>query len=197
MKLRGSQQSDPALRALDIAEQVNEALWQEHQVGTPVPTGPVEVTLGSLCRRQTSDPMEMIRGLNGVAAKRTVYLCGGINGLSDADAKGWRDQATRSLWPLFEVRDPMARDYRGREAANVKAIVSGDLADMRTSDALLVNASKASWGTAMEVYAAHSMGRFIVAFGAGERPSPWLIHHCDALAPDLSGALVHLQEWSG
>lgn len=127
---------------------------------------------------------------------KTLYLCGGINGLSDVDAKGWREQATAALTERFAVRDPMARDYRRREAENVDAIVDGDLADIRACDVLLVNASRPSWGTAMEVYFAHSVGRYVVAFGAGPSPSPWLVRHSHFIAGDLNAAIDHARAWA-
>jgi nucleoside 2-deoxyribosyltransferase len=127
---------------------------------------------------------------------KTVYLCGGINKLSDADAKDWREQAKAVLFAAgFTVLDPMRRDFRGIEGDHTAAIVQGDLFDIGACDVLLVNASRPSWGTAMEVmYAARCIAhrKTIVAFGAGEQPSPWLAYHCDRLCPDLASALAHL-----
>lgn len=124
----------------------------------------------------------------------TVYLCGGINGLSDDEAKGWRAKATAALSGTFDVLDPMARDYRGQEAANVKAIVEGDLADIDAADVLLVRADRPSWGTAMEVFHAFRSGKRVVAFGLADAfaPSPWLLYHTERVFADLDGALVHL-----
>jgi hypothetical protein len=78
-----------------------------------------------------------------------VYLCGGINGLSDDRCRTWREYAKERL--ECETIDPMRRDYRGIEDQNVAAIIDGDKADIDASDVLLVNATQPSWGTAMEV----------------------------------------------
>ena len=44
-------------------------------------------------------------------------------------------------------------------------IVEFDLQDIRDADLLLVNYSKASIGTAMEIfYASHDLGKFVIAF---------------------------------
>lgn len=130
------------------------------------------------------------------ARRQTVYLCGGINALSDADARDWREVAKAALYAAqFNVLDPMRRDFRGQEAVNVTAIVQGDLFDIGKSDIILVNASRPSWGTAMEVaLAARPIAhrKRIFAFGAGEKPSPWLVYHCDKLFPDLDAALAHV-----
>lgn len=117
----------------------------------------------------------------------TVYLCGGINGLTDAAAKNWRKEATARL--DCRILDPMRRDYRGKEALHVNDIVHGDFEDIALADVILVNASRPSWGTAMEIYHASLLGKRVVAFGAGDNPSPWLIYHCDLLAPTFSAAL--------
>lgn len=126
-----------------------------------------------------------------------VYLCGGINKLSDADAKDWRETAKSMLHATgIETLDPMRRDYRGREGESGVAaeIVYGDLRDILDSRVVLVNASRPSWGTAMELFYASTLGEtehrpkpLVVAFGAGESPSPWLSHHC-VLYSDIESA---------
>ncbi len=108
-----------------------------------------------------------------------VYLCGGINGLSDADAENWREAAKALL--TAETLDPMRRDYRGHEAENVAAIVEGDLQDVVACDVVLVNAVRPSWGTAMEVVYAKTWGKRIVAFTGGSRVSPWVSYHCECV----------------
>ena len=129
---------------------------------------------------------------------KTVYLCGGINGLSDSACKDWRAEASAALIPGFYVLDPMRRDYRGKEAENVAAIVHGDLFDIQASQIMLVNCAKPSWGTAMEiVYAKHRGPNgnppVVVGFNAPEKPSPWLVFHCDKLYATLSEALDHVK----
>lgn len=120
-----------------------------------------------------------------------VYLCGGINGLNDAQAKDWREVAKSILTPAgVATLDPMRRDYRGKEAESVNEIVKGDLDDIRLSDVVLVNASRPSWGTAMEVVYAKTSHRppMVYAFGAGDKPSPWLVYHCRRLFPTVEEA---------
>ena len=83
-----------------------------------------------------------------------VYLCGGINGLSDAACKDWREHA-KSRLP--DTLDPMRRDYRGVEAMHVDDIVQGDLDDIYESAAVLANCVRPSWGTAMEIRVAQQI----------------------------------------
>lgn len=106
-----------------------------------------------------------------------VYLCGGINGLSDQDAQNWREWVKEHL--LCETLDPMRRDYRGIEDKNVDAIVSGDLEDIKECDIVLVNAVRPSWGTAMEVAIAKREMKKMVIVGCPVSVSPWLRSHAD------------------
>lgn len=103
-----------------------------------------------------------------------VYLCGGINGLSDADAKDWREHAKSRL---TRTLDPMRRDYRGIEAQNVAEIVGWDLRDIREADCVLANCARPSWGTAMEIFFAHSIGRPVFSVVPSGAVSPWLAYH--------------------
>ena len=122
---------------------------------------------------------------------RKIYLCGGINSLTDAEAKDWRREAADLLCARgMAVLDPMARDYRGKEDESVELIVKGDLDDIRSCDAILVNATRPSWGTAMEiVYASKLNGKKCVAFvDPGKPVSPWLRYHC-TIATSLAAAV--------
>jgi nucleoside 2-deoxyribosyltransferase len=124
-----------------------------------------------------------------------VYLAGPINGCTDEECKGWRERA-KQLLPNCEILDPMVRDYRGKENDSVIAIVEDDLKDIESSDLLLVNASKASWGTCMEIVHAFSiMAKTVVAFGVGEKPSPWLVYHSDLTCLTLEEACKYIQEY--
>lgn len=112
----------------------------------------------------------------------TVYLAGGINGLSDADAKDWRETVKERLATdkRFVCLDPMRRDYRGKEAANVKAIVEGDIEDIRSSDVIIAMCPKPSWGTAMEIRLAWTFGKRIISVVPSLVPlSPWLAYHTE------------------
>jgi hypothetical protein len=123
-----------------------------------------------------------------------TYLCGGINGLNDADCRDWREVAKSIL--KTETLDPMRRDYRGIEDSNVGDIVSGDLEDIGRSIFAVVNATKPSWGTAMEVRELHVQGKRIAAFiGDTKRVSPWLRYHCDVLLPTVEDACESVNSW--
>ena len=42
---------------------------------------------------------------------KSVYLCGGINTLSDSECKDWREQVKNELDGEFHFIDPMRNDY--------------------------------------------------------------------------------------
>jgi nucleoside 2-deoxyribosyltransferase len=119
---------------------------------------------------------------------KTVYLAGAIHGCDDLSCNWWRDQATRLLGESFRVLNPMSRDYRGVESANVQEIVNGDLLLIASSEIVLVNATAPSWGTAMEVRYAFTVGRPVVAFTAAESISPWLKYHCSEIKGNVAMA---------
>ena len=123
-----------------------------------------------------------------------IYLCGGINGLSDADCRTWRERAAELL-PEHEVVDPMRRDYRGQEAGNAANIVLADLDDIETCDAVIVNATRPSWGTAMEIVYADQYEVPVFAF-LGKDPhfaSPWLTYHCRAVVETIEQAAAAIR----
>jgi nucleoside 2-deoxyribosyltransferase len=123
-----------------------------------------------------------------------VYLCGGINGLSDADCRDWREVAKDALRHETFL-DPMRRDYRGREDQAVNEIVFGDIHDIQQSDVVLVNATRPSWGTAMEIVYACGFRKRIIAFvGAGARVSPWLRYHCTTIVETLDAAIEAIRQ---
>jgi nucleoside 2-deoxyribosyltransferase len=127
---------------------------------------------------------------SGDREMKKTYLCGGINGLGDAECRDWREVAKASL--ITDTLDPMRRDYRGKEDESVEDIVFGDLADIEVSDCVLVNASRPSWGTAMEIVYAFQLGKSIVAFSGGGAVSPWLRYHCTRIVATIEEAVLQV-----
>lgn len=104
-----------------------------------------------------------------------VYLCGGINGLTDDEAKTWREVAKVELARHgIDTLDPMRRDYRGREDDNVWDIVKGDIEDIKQSDIVLAMCERPSWGTGMEIKYAHEVHVPVVSVVGTGPVSPWL-----------------------
>ena len=120
-----------------------------------------------------------------------VYLCGGINGLTDADAKDWREAAKARL---SRTLDPMRRDYRGKESTSVAEIVGWDLRDIVEAHCVLAMCAKPSWGTAMEIWFASNRGTPVFSVVPAGRPvSPWLAY-CSRVCPSLDAAIDKILE---
>lgn len=109
-----------------------------------------------------------------------LYLCGPINGKTDAECQDWRNW-TKTHW-AGSCLDPMRRDCRHLPVTRdlAEEIVKADLQDIDLADALLVYFDGPSVGTSMEIfYAAHVRAKpvFVINPGMRKPMSPWLIHH--------------------
>ena len=127
---------------------------------------------------------------------RTIYLCGPIMDANPNAAKDWRTRAKERLAGRFLLLDPMRRSFRDNEVDSSNEIVEFDLQDIRDADLVLVNYSKASVGTSMEVfYASHDLGKFVIAFSplSFKDCSPWMARFCTKILPDLEAALVYIE----
>lgn len=126
---------------------------------------------------------------------RKIYLSGPIMDESAGQAREWRNTAKLLLGEKFQLLDPMRRKFVDREVDSANEIVEFDLRDVREADLILVNYNKPSIGTSMEVfYAAHDLGKFIVAFSPFEfrECSPWMVRYCTKILPDLETAANYI-----
>ncbi len=126
---------------------------------------------------------------------KTIYLCGPIMDELEDGAREWRQTAITRLSSHFTLLDPMRRNFKDREVDSANEIVEFDLQDVREADILLVNYSKASIGTAMEVfYAAHDLGKFVVAFSPFDfqNCNPWMVRFCTKILPSLERAIDYI-----
>ena len=107
------------------------------------------------------------------------YLAGPIAGCTDEEANDWRSYV-KSRVGEENCLDPMRRDYRGHENDYAAEIVAADRKDIEDSDIVLANCWKVSWGTAMEIFYAHSIGKRVLAVVPAFLPvSPWVFHHSE------------------
>lgn len=130
------------------------------------------------------------------SANKTIYLCGPIMDVGSDESKTWRQRAKERLAGRFILLDPMRRNFRDREIDSANEIVEFDLQDIRHADIVLVNYSKPSIGTSMEVfYAAHDLGKFVIAFSPFpyQEMSPWMVKYCTKILPDLESALEYIE----
>ena len=130
-------------------------------------------------------------------AKKKVYLSGPIMDERADHAATWREIAKARLQDHFVLLDPMRRNFKDREVDSANEIVEFDLQDVRDADIVIVNYSKTSIGTAMEVfYASHDLGKFVIAFSpfSFKDCSPWMVKHCTKILPTLEDAIAYIRE---
>lgn len=131
-----------------------------------------------------------------MATKKKIYLSGPImDALRNGEATSWRERAKARLAEHFILLDPMRRDFTDREVDSANEIVEFDLQDVRDADIILVNYTKASIGTAMEVfYASHDLGKFVVTFSPipFKECSPWMVRHSTKILPTLDAAIDYI-----
>ena len=129
--------------------------------------------------------------------KKKIYLCGPIMDEVDGVARAWRSVAARKLCKDFTMLDPMRRNFKDREVDSANEIVEFDLQDVRDADIVLVNYSKNSIGTSMEVFfASHDLGKFVVAFSpfSFKDCSPWMVRFCTKILPTLEDSVAYIRE---
>ena len=127
---------------------------------------------------------------------KTVYLSGPIMDEHEGVARKWRDIAKSLLSDNFKLLDPLRRSFRDQEVDSANEIVEFDLQDIRDADIILINYSKPSIGTSMEVfYASHNLGKFVVAFSPFlfEDCSPWMVRFCTKILPTLEDACSYIK----
>ena len=124
-----------------------------------------------------------------------VYLAGAIHGVEDPIT--WRQDVTYLLPTGWEAVDPMQIElFVENEDAdeNARKVVEVDLAAIRECDAVLVSIGIPSWGTAMEVFYAHSLGIPVIGWNPEEKPfGPWLKVHCKYIFSDFYNIKLVLQ----
>lgn len=121
----------------------------------------------------------------------TIYLAGGMFGLTTEEASGWRNKAKQELRFDYNFLDPMRRDYRNRVGDFCEEIVTLDKKDIDNSDILLVMAKVPSWGTAMEILYGWENKKEIISIVAS-KTSPWVLYHSTEIYLTLPEALYAL-----
>ena len=133
----------------------------------------------------------MVTGTDLQNGRSAIYLCGPIQACNDQEAHGWRDMI-QEKYPTYTYRDPMVRDYRGRELECMADIVEIDKIDIAESDVVLVNwpGDKPSAGTSMEIIYAWMTDKLVVVVSPKNlKLSPWIVYHSHAQFHDWDEAM--------
>ncbi len=137
----------------------------------------------------------MIKEIKMAEKDKIIYLSGPIMDEHLGTARAWRKTAKVDLQEKFGILDPMRRQFVDRQVDSANEIVEFDLQDVRDADIILVNYNKASIGTSMEVfYAAHDLGKFVVAFSPFEfkECSPWMVRYSTKILGSLEEACEYI-----
>jgi len=92
----------------------------------------------------------------------------------------------------WEPVDPMRRDFRDGTAGHEEEIVSGDLADIDSCDAVLADFTSPDEGTAMEAWYAHGNGTPVVVYTGGTPAHPWTVYVARSVHAALEDAVAAL-----
>lgn len=133
----------------------------------------------------------------------SIYLTGGIydsqtvSGGADAE---WRSSAMNHLQRYgLRVINPLEFAWTredlplGEIDDSTKSKVRRALALIDQSDAILANLNRSDYGTAMEIFYAHTHGKVVTV--VGQSPfNPWVLSHSQARFGDLQHALDYIIE---
>ena len=99
------------------------------------------------------------------------------------------------MMPEVEFINPMIRDYRGQEDQEFRKIVEGDKADIESCHFVIVNYSKPSVGTSMEILHAWLAEIPVLLIDQSGAPlSPWLRYHSSEIVQTTGQAIERLRE---
>jgi nucleoside 2-deoxyribosyltransferase len=126
-----------------------------------------------------------------------VYLAGPIFGRIDSQCKDWREWFIANSG--VECLNPMCRDYRGMENANVAQIVELDKQDIDECEVVLVMYDKPSVGTSMEVIYAWERKKPVIVINNSDQLtlSPWLVYHSKKIVKTLQEAVEAIKSIEG
>jgi nucleoside 2-deoxyribosyltransferase len=124
-----------------------------------------------------------------------IYLAGPMFQTEDNECKAWRDEAIAKLTG-HEIFNPMIRDYRGRTDEKAAEIVEEDKKDIDSCDVILVNHTRPSVGTSMEILYAWERKKRIITVIHSDQISPWLLYHSERIFRDLDSAIDYLNNHS-
>ena len=84
-------------------------------------------------------------------------------------------------------------DFRDKQALSSE-IVKHDLKYIESSDVVIVIANGPSYGTAIEMFVAKSLGKKIILFAKDSVPTPWPVHFSDRIAANEDQLILMLRD---
>jgi nucleoside 2-deoxyribosyltransferase len=122
-----------------------------------------------------------------------IYLAGPVFQCEDQECVFWRRDVKRRLSD-FVVVDPMeTTDFRGKTDEHYREIVELDKARIDSSDILLVNCTRPSTGTSMEILYAWERGKQVYIVCRDHQVNPWLLYHAERVFLSVDEAVSYLR----
>lgn len=128
--------------------------------------------------------------------KPILYLCGAMDNVSEDERHGWREEV-KQKWKADWCLDPTRRDYGERDLDEVcRELVDLDKRDIMASDITLVNYTRPSVGTSMEILFSWERHMPVVIIDKAENGfiSPWLYYHSTVIVDSIDEALDWIKE---
>jgi nucleoside 2-deoxyribosyltransferase len=121
--------------------------------------------------------------------RKKVYLAGPIFKVEDPAT--WRSAVATALAVNWEAVDPIALEASIEEPDK---LVATDLRAIRQCHAMFARVDVPSWGTAMEIFFAASIGIPVIGWrpGSDGPDSPWLKHHTREIYRSFAEAVVQV-----
>lgn len=141
-----------------------------------------------------------------------IYLAGPMANCKDEEMFQWREEVKLKLNKhqkpsryccqvyepeAFHFLDPTRRDYRLAifDIETSKKVVERDKADIGLSDIILVNHTRISVGTSMEIMFGAMLGKRIIVIENDEthrfeKLSPWIVYHATDIVKSIDEAVA-------
>lgn len=131
-----------------------------------------------------------------MVGRYVIFLSGPMRNVVRAESIAWRQEITGRLEHEFVILDP----WRGRRVrpgfGAAREAIGRDKLDIARSDILVVDDTHdgaSMIGTAMEVFFAWSLNRFILVIGEAHAGDPWLDAHSHARVMAIEDAVEYLR----
>jgi nucleoside 2-deoxyribosyltransferase len=135
--------------------------------------------------------------------KVRVYLGGPMDNCSEEELSTWRKDAKTYLRGYgVTCLDPTDRIYRNEDYGSdpesvLPDLVEADKIDIEASDMLLVNYTKVSVGTSMEIVIAWMKDKHVVVVAPeGMRLSAWVFYHSHRIFHTMQEAYDHIIQFN-
>lgn len=127
-----------------------------------------------------------------------IYLSGPIQHCEDIEKRDWREYAEDHL--EYETLNPLRHEfikYKDATKEECQVLVDLDKIDIMQSKVVLVNYTRPSSGTAMEILFAFNTMKKVYVIKSTEVLSPWVIAHCHKIFNSVEEAVEYINASKG